>query len=192
MDTVKVVDSGTAVEKATGSSYSQILRATSIVGGGKVLTILIGLVRSKVLALLLGPAGIGVMGLLQGVMSTGSTLFGLGMGSSGVRQIAAADGDPAKLSTVRKALWRSNVVLGLIGLAVLWGFSEPISRLVFGEAGRATDVAWMGVGVLISLIATSQTALLQGMRRIGDMVKAGLVGALFWNRSRDRRRLGSR
>jgi len=161
------------------SSYGQILRATSIVGGGKVLTILIGLVRAKALALLLGPAGIGVMGLLQGVITTGATLFGLGMGQSGVRQIAASEGDPAKLSTVRKALWRSNVLLGLVGLAVIWVFSESISELVFGEAGRASDVAWMGVGVLISLIATSQAALLQGMRRIGDLVKAGLVGALF-------------
>lgn len=166
-------------EEEHGSSYGQILRATSIVGGGKVLTILIGLVRTKVLALLLGPAGIGVMGLLQGVMTTGATLFGLGMGQSGVRQIAAADGDPAKLSTVRKALWRSNLVLGLVGLAVLLAFSEPIARLVFGETGRTADVAWMGVGVLVSLIVASQTALLQGMRRIGDMVKAGLVGAFL-------------
>lgn len=166
-------------EEERGSSYGQILRATSIVGGGQVLTILIGLVRSKVLAVLLGPAGIGVMGILQGVMTTGSTLFGLGLGQSGVRQIAAVDGDPGKLATVRRALWRSNVVLGAVGLVVLWILSEPISRLVFGDAGRAADVAWMGLGVLISLVAASQTALLRGMRRMGDMVKAGLVGALL-------------
>lgn len=174
---VEAPEEGREVEQR--SSYGQILRATSIVGGGKVLTILVGLARSKALALLLGPAGIGIMGLLQGVMTTGATLFGLGLGQSGVRQIAAADGDPAKLSTVRKALWRSNLVLGFVGLAVLWVFSEPIARLVFGEAGRAADVAWMGVGLLVSLIATSQMALLQGMRRIGDMVKAGLAGALL-------------
>lgn len=165
--------------RADGSSYKQVLRATSLVGGGKVLVIVIGLVRSKVLAILLGPAGVGVMGLLQGVMTTTSTLFGFGLDSSGVRQIAAADGDPQKLSTVRSALWRSNLLFGVAALVVLWAFRQPISVLVFGGTDRSSDIAWMGVGVLISLIAVSQMALLQGMRRIGDMVKAGLVGAFL-------------
>jgi len=171
--------SGIQAQEDGSSSYGQILRATSIVGGGRVLTILVGLVRTKALAVLLGPAGVGVMGLLQGVMTTGTTLFGLGLGQSGVRQLAAAAGDPGKLSTVRKALWRSNLALGFIGLCAVWLLRETISQLVFGDASRATDVAWMGVGVLLSLIAGSQTALLQGLRRIGDMVKAGLVGAFL-------------
>lgn len=172
-------EESTPAVNGRGSSYGQILRATSIVGGGRVLKILIGLVRTKALALLLGPAGIGVMGLLQGVMMTGATLFGLGLGQSGVRQIAAADGDPYKLSTVRKALWRSNLVLGVVGLATVWVLRKPIAQLVFDTPDRAGDIAWMGVGILVSLIVASQTALLQGMRRIGDMVKAGLIGAFL-------------
>ncbi len=160
-------------------SYSEILRATSVVGGGKALGILVKLIRSKVLAILLGPSGIGVMGVLQGVMGTAATVFGLGLGSSGVRQIAAAGSDLGRLSCVRKALWRSNLALGLVGLGGLWLFRAQIASLVFGDVARSNDVAWLGVGVLATLIAASQTALLQGMRKIGDMVKAGIVGAII-------------
>jgi O-antigen/teichoic acid export membrane protein len=168
-------------ERASGPSvhsYGQILRATSIVGGGKLLSFLIALLRSKALALLLGPAGVGVMGLLSEVMTTAASLFGLGLGSSGVRQIAAS-GDPNQLMAVRRALWRSNLLLGVVGLASLCALSTPISVLVFGTPAHSVDVAWMGVGVLASLIAASQTALLQGMRRLGDMVRAGLLGTLL-------------
>ena len=140
-------------------------------------TIFISLARSKVLALVLGPAGVGVVAILQSVMGTASTVIGLGLGSSGVRQIAASDGDPAKLATVRRALWRSNVVLGLVGMAAVWALRVPIAEATFGDAARAGDVAWMGLGVLLSLILGSQTALIRGMRRVGDMVKAGLIGS---------------
>ncbi|HEX8272060.1 MAG TPA: O-antigen translocase [Longimicrobiaceae bacterium] len=158
-----------------GQSYRQILRATSIVGGGNVLIILVGLARTKALAILLGPSGVGLMGLLLGVMTTGATLFGLGLGTSGVREIASTGGDLARLSAVRKTLWRSCLAMGVVGLVLLWALRAPVSRLVFESTGRSADVAWMGVGVLFSVIAASQTALLQGMRRIGDMVRAGLV-----------------
>ena len=87
------------------SSYRQILRSTSIIGGSSVLNILIGLVRVKVLAVLLGPVGIGLAGLYTSIMGTATSVAGCGLGSSGVRQIAEAGGEEQTLSRVRRALW---------------------------------------------------------------------------------------
>ena len=145
--------------------------------GGRIATIIVGLARSKVLAVLLGPAGIGLMGVLQSVMSTSSTLFGLGLRQSAVRQISASGGDLHNLRTVRKALSRSNFLLGFFGLVLLWAFRGQLSVLVFDTPDRAADVGWMGAGVLLTLVAATHTALMQGLRRLADMVKAGLVGS---------------
>ena len=41
-----------------GSSYKQILRSSSIIGGASVVNILIGLLRTKVVAVVLGTAGL--------------------------------------------------------------------------------------------------------------------------------------
>ena len=50
-------------KKETSSSYSHILKYTSIFGGVQGLVILIGMVRNKLIALLLGPQGMGLMAL---------------------------------------------------------------------------------------------------------------------------------
>ncbi|MDT0631814.1 O-antigen translocase [Rubrivirga sp. S365] len=159
-------------------TYRSILRATSIVGGGSLITILVGLARAKGVALLIGPAGLGIIGLLTSVMTTATTVLGLGLASSSVRSVAAAVGDPAALGAIRRALWRSNVLLGLVGLAALSLLSVPIARYVFGSGARAADVAWVSVGVLAALVAGAQMALLQGLRRTGDLARASVTGAV--------------
>ncbi|MFO1431404.1 MAG: O-antigen translocase [Candidatus Competibacteraceae bacterium] len=161
-------------------SYRQILRSSSIIGGASIINILIGMMRVKVLAVLLGPTGMGLMGLLNAVMSTTSTLAGMGLGTSGVRQLAASKGDSQTLARVRRALWTANLGLGALGGAALWWLREPIARWVFDDdVSRSGQIGWLGIGVLLSLIAGSQTALLQGMRRIGDLAQVSVLGGLL-------------
>ena len=159
------------------SSYRQIFRSSAIIGGASAITIVIGIVKVKVLAVLLGPAGVGLMGLYQNIMSMASILAGCGIGSSGVRQLAASVGDKATLEIVRRTLWLSNLILGLAGMVVLWSVRAPVARCVFGDAAHAADVGWLGLGVLLTLIAGSQTALLQGLRRIGDLARVHVISA---------------
>lgn len=144
-----------------------------------MVNLVIGIVKVKVLAVLLGPAGVGLMGLYQNIMGMGSTLAGCGLGSSGVRQLAASAGEAATLALVRRALWTGNLVLGVAGMAILWLLREPVAIWVFGDAEHVYEVGWLGIGVLLTLIAGSQTALLQGLRRIGDLARASIFGALF-------------
>ena len=108
-----------------------------------------------------------------------STLAGCGVGNSGVRQLAASSGEAETLAIVRRALWLGNLVLGLAGMAILWLLREPVALWVFGDASHVSVVGWLGVGVLLTLIAGSQTALLQGLRRIGDLARVNVIGAFF-------------
>jgi PST family polysaccharide transporter len=161
------------------TSHRQIFKSSAITGGATVVTVVIGIAKVKVLALLLGPAGVGLMGLYQNIMGIASTLAGCGMGSSGVRQLAASSGEAETLAIVRSALWLGNLVLGLGGPAILWLLREPVARWVFGDTANAGELGWLGLGVLLTLIAGSQTALLQGLRRIGDLALVNIISALF-------------
>jgi PST family polysaccharide transporter len=56
---------------------------------------------------------------------------------------------------------------------------EPIANWAYDGAIAASDVGWLGLGVLMSLVATSQTTLLQGLRRIGDLARVNIISALI-------------
>lgn len=138
----------------------------------------ISIVKVKALAVLLGPAGVGLMGLYQNIMGVTATLAGCGMDSSGVRQVASTADEAETLATVRRSLWMANLVLGISGMLILWLLSEPVSQWVFGDTAHTREVGWLGVGLLLTLLAGSQIALLQGLRRIGDLARISIISAL--------------
>lgn len=159
------------------SSHRQIFRTSAIMGSASVINILISIIKIKVVALLLGPAGIGLIGLYQSIVGIASTLASCGMATSGVRQLAASVGEQETLDIVRRALWLGSLILGLIGMILLWQLRESVSQWVFGDIIHTEKVGWLGLGVLFTLIAGSQTALLQGLRRIGDLARVNIISA---------------
>ena len=143
------------------------------------MNIAIGIVRVKVVAVLLGPSGIGLLGIYQNIVGVANTVAGCGMSNSGVRQLAASYDDVEVLTAVRRALLLANVLLGLVGMGAVWLLREPIAIWAFDGAIAASDVGWLGLGVFLSLVATSQTTLLQGLRRIGDLARVTVISALI-------------
>jgi PST family polysaccharide transporter len=104
----------------------------------------------------------------------------MGINSSGVRQIAEAvgSGDAVRIAHTTIVLRRISIVLGALGAALLLVFSRPISALTFGDTQHAASVGLLSLAVLFTLVSAGQGALVQGLRRIADLAKMGLLGAL--------------
>lgn len=162
-------------------SFGQILKSSALIGASSVLNIGIGIVRTKAMALLLGPAGMGLMSLYSSIADLAQAIAGMGINSSGVRQIAAAvgSGETERIAKTATVLRRTAVVLGLLGGTLLVLFSRQVSTLTFGNDQHAGAVALLSLAVCFSAIAGGQTALIQGMRRIADLARMGVLGALF-------------
>jgi enterobacterial common antigen flippase len=163
------------------TTYREILKSSAIVGGAAIVNVAIGIVRTKVMAVLLGPAGVGLMGLYGTIADLARSVASLGINGSGVRQIAEAAGssDAARIARTVTVLRRTTVVLGIAGSALLALLSAPVSALTFGTDRHASAVALVSLVVLFRLIADGQGALIQGMRRIGDLARMGVLGALL-------------
>jgi PST family polysaccharide transporter len=167
----------------SGSSYRTILRSSSIIGGAQVINIAVGLVKMKVVAVLLGPAGVGLIGLYLSLIQTASSIAAMGLGNVGTRQIAVAhaEGGDVAVGRTRRALFWGTMLLSLTGAALFWMASGWIARVILADESRTNDVAWLSVGVALTVAAGSQGALLTGLRRIGDLgwinVGAGVIGA---------------
>lgn len=164
-----------------GTSYRRILRSSSIIGGASIINILVGLLRTKVAAMLLGPAGIGVIGLLQNLVATASTFSALGIDSAGTRKIAeiAERSDEHELASARRALFFGTVLLALVGGGVFWLMRAFLAEHLLHGMVSAPAVGWLAIGVALMVVAASQTALLNGMQRIGDLARVSIATAVM-------------
>ncbi|MDB4754065.1 O-antigen translocase [Akkermansiaceae bacterium] len=161
-------------------SYGLILKSSSVVGGAQAITMLIGIVQTKFVAIFLGPIGVGLAGTFGSVIGITGRLAGLGVAGSAVRQIAEANAsnDREKLgktvTTLRWLCWCTGL-LGAVALAV---FAKPVSQLTFGTDQYWWAIVILSVVVLIRRIQNGQMAYIQGLRRIGDLAKLKIIGAL--------------
>jgi PST family polysaccharide transporter len=163
------------------SSYRQIFKSTALVGGSQGVTILFGILKNKVLAVLLGPSGLGLSGTFLTAAGFVGGLTGLGLGASGVRQIAeaAAAGDDLKLARTTLTLRRASLFTGALGMLVVLTLCVPLSRMTFGDTSRSGGLALMSLTLLCGSISAGQLALLQGLRRLKDLTKSQIAGSLF-------------
>lgn len=178
LETVAVQKTSVEREK---SSYGQILKSSALVGGSQAANIAIGIIRTKAMATLLGPAGFGLFGLYGSIQNLTQSIAGMGINSSGVRQIAEAVGteDQGRIAKTAAVLRRTAVGLGILGATLLVIFSRQIAGLTFGSPERAAAVSLLSLAVLFGLISGGQGALIQGMRRIGDLAKMNVLSAFF-------------
>jgi len=104
----------------------------------------------------------------------------MGINSSGVREIAEANGkaDPVEVArtilTLRRACW----VTGVFGCFLTIALSYPLSLWIFSAGERALPIALLGITLLLGSISGGQKALLQGVRRIGDLAQLSVLSAI--------------
>ena len=162
-------------------TYSQILKSSALIGGSSVVNILFGIIRTKAIAVLLGPAGFGLISVYESIADLAQSIAGMGINSSGVRQIAEAvgTGEQERIARTVAVLRRTSVFLGILGAIILVLFSPQVSILTFGGDQHSAAVALLSLAVFFRLVSAGQGALIQGMRRISDLARMGILGGLF-------------
>lgn len=168
-----------AEPKADSGSYHQILKSSSLIGGAQGVNLLLGMVRVKFAAVLIGPLGVGLAANYMAVQGVVGTVAGLGIQSSAVRDVAEAvgRGDQEAVGRAVLSLRRVCWLTGLAGALAIALLSGLLSRWTFGSDEHTIEIALLGLTLLFSNISGGQTALLQGVRRIGDLAILNLVGA---------------
>jgi PST family polysaccharide transporter len=172
---------GKAQEASPKHAHAQILKSTALIGGSSIVNIGFGIVRTKAMALLLGPSGVGLMGLYSSIADLTQSLAGMGIQSSGVRQIAEAvgSGEEDRVARTATVLRRVSMIFGVMGGLLLVVLSRPISTFTFGSDRQAAGVALLSLAVFFREVSVGQGALIQGMRRISDLARVTVLGGLF-------------
>ena len=157
-------------------AFARILRSSALMGGASVASLAAGFLRAKVIAWVAGPAGVGLLGVCGGFSGNVATFAGWGLGTSGVRAIAAADeaARPAKIAAVR-AFGQLLTWLGaLLTVALFW----PVGRATFGSAEFAGDLLVAGLAAPLIIATAMWTAILQAHGRLKALALSQVATAV--------------
>lgn len=169
------------MSESNQKSYSQVLKTSALIGASSLANIGLGIVRTKAMALMLGPAGFGVLGLFSLIIDITRSVAGLGINTSGVRQIAEAvgSGDEQRIGATVTALRRVALITGALGSLILLILCKPVAQLSFGNDQNASAVALLALAVFFADISSAQAALVQGMRKIADLARMNVLGGVY-------------
>jgi O-antigen/teichoic acid export membrane protein len=163
------------------TSYQRILKTTSLFGGVQFFNIVISVIRTKLIAVFIGPAGMGIIALLNSTLSVISSVSGLGIETSAVKNISENYKDE-NLKTVSKTIQIVKKIIfftGLFGMLLTIVFSKALSIITFGNSSQTYSFVFLSIVVLFKQLSSGQSAVLQGLRQLRFLAKANLYGNLF-------------
>ncbi len=158
--------------------HTRVIKSTTIIGGSSVINILFRIIQAKAAALLVGTAGVGLMGVFNSALGLASLVAGMGLETSGVRQIAEAmgSGDQERIARTIHAFRRVALLLGAAGAVLFFLLRYPIAQLTFGNTQYAEALGRSEIALFGIVYATAQSALIRGVQRIGDLAKVSVLG----------------
>jgi O-antigen/teichoic acid export membrane protein len=163
----------------SSASHRQIFKSTLITGGATAVTLVAGLVKVKALAVLGGPVAIGLMGIYQSIVSTAATVAGCGLPNSAVRALAAQGTDGARTAGLWRAMLVATLLLGLGATVLLTLGAGLVGQWLMHAPFSVAQALVLSVGVATAMLFAMQTALLQGLRRIGDLALVSIASAVL-------------
>ncbi len=161
-------------------NYRRIVKATGLFGGVQVINILCSLVKTKLIAVWLGAEGVGLIGLYNTTVDMMTSLTGLGLRNSSVRDIthAVKSGDERKIQETKLVVRRWSWFVGLLGSVVLLTLAPCLSRWTFGNDKYMWGFVILSCTMLLKALTDGEQAILQGSKRLKKLARCSVWGAV--------------
>lgn len=168
------------VNMADNSSYNNIFKTTFLFSFVQVFYIITRVAVNKVIAILLGAEGLGIISLYNTAINMLKSGCGLGIKQSAVRDVAEAneEGNTERIATIISVTNKVVLFTALFGLIVTIIGSPFLSKYSFGSNEFIIPFIILSVAVALNIYAEGQMAILTGMRRLRDLAKTNIIGAL--------------
>lgn len=168
----------TKLQQSVRNRYRSSFAATLLFSGVQIYQIFIRIIKSKFVALFIGPVGMGISSLLHSTTDTISAATNLGLNTSSVKTIAAANRE-GNVETIAKnvtALRRLIWITGLLGMLICAGMASLWSQTSFGNRDYIWSFVAISVIVLLDQLNRGELALLQGMQQKKNLARANIIG----------------
>lgn len=166
------------IQQSERSRYRSSFGATLLFSGVQIYQILIRIIKSKFVALFIGPAGMGIQSLLHSTTDTISAATNMGLNTSSVKTIAAANRDGNRELIGRNVVTQRRLILitGLVGMLLCAVFAPLWSQTSFGNNDYIWSFVVISTIILLDQLNKGELALLQGMQQRKQLAKANIIG----------------
>ena len=164
------------------ASYNQILKSTSLFGGVQVVTIIVSLLRNKIVAVLLGPTGVGLMGIFISASTLISSISGLGLNYSIVREIAGAKAVQKEDVSIGRVVSISQhwiILSALLGLFATILLAPLLSFFSFGSRDYTLSFVFLSLMIFLNALCNGQKSIFQGFRHLKDIASITIYSSLL-------------
>lgn len=162
------------------SIYRRIIKATGLFGGVQSITVLCSLIRNKIIAVLLGPEGVGIISLFNSASDMVSSVTGLGLRQSGVRDVSAARAaGGGGMMRIIAVLRRLSLLTGLFGAMIFIGAAPLLSRITFGSDQYIWGFVILSAALLLNALAGGEQAVLQGGEKLKLLARSSVAGSIL-------------
>ena len=166
--------------KESQDGYKTALKGASFFGGMQIMVLLITMLKYKFIAILLGPLGFGVLSIYNSALTFVSTITGLGLNNSAIRDIACTNvnSDKKQLIQIVTAISRWILCTSILGGIVTVCLSSWLSQLMFNNHDYTLGFCILSIGLFFAGMYKWYLAILQGMQQRLKLAKANIYGAL--------------
>ncbi|MEP5340502.1 MAG: oligosaccharide flippase family protein [Algibacter sp.] len=164
------------------NEYRAIFKVASIIGSVEVFNIVIAIIRSKVIALFLGPLGMGINGLFSITLEVFSSVSGLGIDKSSVKEISFFNNkkdDKTFLVKLITLIRKLSLYAALLGSILMIVFSSLLSKWVFDSESYVFAFVWLSLALFFKQLTQVNFSILQGLRAIPNLAKANMFGSFI-------------
>lgn len=160
------------------NKYRSSFTATILFSGVQLYQILVRVIKSKFVALFIGPAGMGIASLLRSTTDLLSACTNLGLKTSGVKAVAAANSEQDRDSIIKivTVLRRLILCTGLLGLIICAALAPLWSNLSFKSSDYIISFVFVSFVILFDQLNNGELVVLQGMQQKKTLAKANMVG----------------
>lgn len=155
-------------------SYRSITKATAIFGGTQVMSMAANIIKGKLAATIIGAYGMGISAHLYSTATPIQQLFTCGLNISAVKEISSAQNDQERSECIT-CLRRMIRLLAIMAFTSTALSAWWLSLLTFGTDNHWNWFIYIATAVFFLILASGETTILQGFRRLSDLAKCNLA-----------------
>lgn len=159
------------------TSYRSIAKGTAIFGGTQLASMAANIIKGKLSAHIIGAYGLGISAHLTSTFTPIQQIFTCGLNISGIQAISAIE-DARERAVYVKCFRRLIMLLATMATVTTLASSWWLSQLTFGTTEHWTWFVIIAMAVFFLMIASCETTILQGYRRIKELATCNMTAPL--------------
>lgn len=163
----------------TTSTSKTIFKTIGLFSGLEVFNILCSVIKMKLVALWLHASGVGLFGIYNSTIETISTLTGMGLRQSAIRDIAINRNNKSRLNIIVAVVRRWSCFAGLLGAIVISGAAPLLAKFFFEDWSQCWGFVLLSATMLLNAITNGEQAILQGNNMLKALAKGSFFGSLI-------------